>query len=287
MRTYLLVWNPNLYDSSNFEEEAERVRQGGDRHVDRWSTGTVRRITTGDRLFLVRLGSEPRGVMASGHALSSVIRGEHWNAEKRAAGAEYNYVKLRFDAVLDPSSDPPLSLEVLEAHPELMAGNWHPQSAMEIQPRFAEALERLWHVHLGGVLGGDLSDATDDPEELRQRARRLLGQGLVGPPPGNRNPPSVLAPAGRRFFRLPAVVAHVIARSCGRCELCGCSPFAREDGTPYLEVHHVRQLASGGSDMVTNAAALCANCHRQLHQGIDRDGRREALFARVPELIRE
>lgn len=37
------------------------------------------------------------------------------------------------------------------------------------------------------------------------------------------------------------------------------------DGTPFLEVHHVRRLADGGSNSVNNAVALCPKFHRFLH----------------------
>lgn len=71
------------------------------------------------------------------------------------------------------------------------------------------------------------------------------------------------------YLRNADVVAEVLHRASGICERCRSSaPFIRKkDGTPYLEVHHKKQLASGGEDTVENAIALCANCHRELHFG--------------------
>jgi 5-methylcytosine-specific restriction protein A len=73
------------------------------------------------------------------------------------------------------------------------------------------------------------------------------------------------------YVRNPDVVAAVLARANGVCERCAqAAPFMRKkDGTPYLEVHHKKQLAYGGEDTVENANALCANCHRALHYGVD------------------
>ncbi|HHE3726254.1 TPA: HNH endonuclease, partial [Escherichia coli] len=45
------------------------------------------------------------------------------------------------------------------------------------------------------------------------------------------------------------------------------APFLKEDGTPFLEVHHIEWLSKGGEDSVENAIALCPNCHRQAHYG--------------------
>ena len=71
------------------------------------------------------------------------------------------------------------------------------------------------------------------------------------------------------FKRNPDVVAEVLHRANGICELCGSpAPFKRKiDATSYLEVHHRTWLADGGLDCVENAIALCPNCHRRMHYG--------------------
>ena len=71
------------------------------------------------------------------------------------------------------------------------------------------------------------------------------------------------------FVRNPDVVAEVLLRASGKCERCyQDAPFKRKnDSKPYLEVHHIVQLAKGGEDTVSNALALCPNCHRYLHFG--------------------
>lgn len=70
------------------------------------------------------------------------------------------------------------------------------------------------------------------------------------------------------FKRNPLVVAEVLALADGECQNClSDAPFRREDGRPYLEVHHVEWLSQGGEDSVKNAIALCPNCHREAHYG--------------------
>lgn len=72
------------------------------------------------------------------------------------------------------------------------------------------------------------------------------------------------------YVRNPDVVAEALYRAQGRCGRCGePAPFHRSrDGTPYLEVHHKKQLKDGGDDTVENAIALCPNCHRHQHYGL-------------------
>lgn len=81
--------------------------------------------------------------------------------------------------------------------------------------------------------------------------------------------PSITYSFVASFVRNPDVVAEVLERSHGACERCKApAPFMRaSDGSPYLEVHHIDFLANGGHDTVSNAEALCPNCHREKHYG--------------------
>lgn len=69
------------------------------------------------------------------------------------------------------------------------------------------------------------------------------------------------------FRRNPDVIAEVLLRAAGHCEVCRKpAPFVRgKDGTPFLEVHHKLPLSEGGEDTVANAVGLCPNCHRSAH----------------------
>ncbi|AOI99519.1 HNH endonuclease [Burkholderia sp. LA-2-3-30-S1-D2] len=90
------------------------------------------------------------------------------------------------------------------------------------------------------------------------------------------------------FVRNPQVKAWVLERANGTCEACDQpAPFIGADGFPFLEVHHLRKLADDGSDTVTNAAAVCPNCHRRLHFSEDAHVYRETLYEKVSELVRE
>ena len=81
--------------------------------------------------------------------------------------------------------------------------------------------------------------------------------------------PEVVYTLSKLFMRNPDVVAEVLSRANGICEKCESpAPFLRKrDETPYLEVHHIHQLAHGGNDTVENSIALCPNCHRKYHFG--------------------
>ncbi|MGE6148992.1 HNH endonuclease [Aeromonas media] len=84
------------------------------------------------------------------------------------------------------------------------------------------------------------------------------------------------------------VKAWVIQQADGRCEFCECSaPFLKEDGQPYLEIHHVTPLAEGGSDRVSNTVALCPNCHRRMHHSQNKLELRDEAVKKIYRLVRE
>ena len=79
----------------------------------------------------------------------------------------------------------------------------------------------------------------------------------------------------------------ILRTAAGICELCGQpAPFLDASGEPFLEVHHVIPLASGGPDTTSNAVALCPNCHRELHHGAERIMKLKNLYDQNPRLIR-
>lgn len=90
------------------------------------------------------------------------------------------------------------------------------------------------------------------------------------------------------FNRDPKVKAWVLKEAAGKCECCGSdAPFTTAEGEPFLEVHHLRRLADGGSDTVANAVALCPNCHREIHYGINKSALVDSMYKKLSRLVHE
>ena len=83
--------------------------------------------------------------------------------------------------------------------------------------------------------------------------------------------PKIIFVLSKAYQRNPDVIVEVLNNAKGVCDNCGCkAPFIKaKDGLPYLEVHHRIPLANGGDDTVDNAIALCPNCHRKAHLGVN------------------
>ena len=147
---YLLAWNPEKWPWSNLPEAARDLRNGvqlasADSEVS-WSV-VNHGIKSGDRIFVVRVGTEPKGIVASGTATSSVYEAAHHSSEPGKMGHQVN---IEWDALIDPSIDAPLSIAELKQN---VSPNykWTPQSSGVLIPdEVRQKLEAEWIRHLGG-----------------------------------------------------------------------------------------------------------------------------------------
>jgi|APSaa5957512535_1039671.scaffolds.fasta_scaffold84524_1 5-methylcytosine-specific restriction enzyme A len=86
-------------------------------------------------------------------------------------------------------------------------------------------------------------------------------------PSGNINPKKNTSQT-TSIERDPKVKAWVLENAKGICECCNKNAsFIKENGLPYLEIHHMRRLKDDGPDTIANAVAICPNCHREIHYG--------------------
>lgn len=125
---------------------------------------------------------------------------------------------------------------------------------------------------------------TADKAILEEKVVALWRRPL-GPVPQGATEPEQVTTTSTSFVRDPAVKRWVLQVAAGICEGCALpAPFLGIDGFPYLEVHHVTPLSLSGSDRVSNAVALCPNCHRRCHLAADRDEFKLSLYEKISRL---
>lgn len=72
----------------------------------------------------------------------------------------------------------------------------------------------------------------------------------------------------RVYERSEAVKYYVLKRANGICELCkNPAPFRTKEKRRYLEPHHITRISDGGPDHPRRVAAICPNCHKEVHYG--------------------
>lgn len=121
------------------------------------------------------------------------------------------------------------------------------------------------------------------PEEIEESLSKLIS--TRAQPKGQEKPKRISSSNGG-FERDARVIKYVLDQAAGICEVCDqVSPFKKDNGEPFLEVHHVKRLADYGPDFVTNAVAACPNCHRELHFGVNREALRTLLYSKIHRLV--
>lgn len=144
MRTFLLTYNPDRsaqFSDGEWHDDLEAVRAGAS-IPGRWSTGARTSLDIGDRVYLLRQGPEPRGIIASGWTVSEGYVDEHFDDPT----LEANYVEVEWDA-LAPMDDPLPTGRLLS---EVSQVKWNNLlgSGVEVKADVTDRLGELWREHL-------------------------------------------------------------------------------------------------------------------------------------------
>lgn len=254
MGTYLLTWNPKKWSWDNPSEAARDVRSGIERK-GRWSCGTRRTLPIGSRVFLLRQGSEPKGIFASGWVTREPFPDEHWNESQDERPA--HYIEFDYDYFLDPASEPLLDPRLFRTGPLASFPMNTQGSGHQLPNDLAVALEHEWAIRTGQASVGNL-DVELSAFEGQKRARFVV----------HREREAKLREAKIREALLLSEGGRL------RCEVPGCG-FDFEEvygaiGKAYAHVHHLRPLAECEEAMqvtLRDLAIVCANCHAMIHRG--------------------
>ncbi len=146
MAAYLFTWNPARWNWPDLHDRIMEIKQHGYCR-ERWGCAATTKIRTGDRAFLIKLGQEPRGIMASGWVAGEVYEDLHWDTDQHAQRKMARYVDVDWDTLLDPESD--LFPRGWLTSPVYANMRWEPRaSGARIPATVAEQLEQDWAVFL-------------------------------------------------------------------------------------------------------------------------------------------
>lgn len=247
MATFLLTWNPHKWHwpEDDLGASIAAVQRTG-RSAGRWSCGNTKRILSGDRVFLLRQGAEPRGLVASGWATSEPYADRHWE-DGGPLGRSTQYIDVDWDWL---AKTPIISRAQLDA-PEFAGVNWNTQtSGISVAAEVAHVLEREWGARVG-------SRYEPPPEEVVDPD---YWEGAVA---------SIIINA---FERNAAARAKCIEHHGHACVVCG---FAFEDhyglaGKGLIHVHHLVPISDLGKsyqvDPIKDLRPVCPNCHAMIHR---------------------
>lgn len=250
MNTYLFLWNPKKWNWSSLEQDIERVNFNG-RCSQNWSCGNTKSIKPGDRIFLLKTGTEPKGIIAAGFSSSVPFYDIHWSGVK---AKNTLFVNVDFEVLLNPDKDQILTVDNLK-NGNLDKQNWSPMaSGISIKPEIVNELESVWFDFLTTQNIRHNPFVETEIDEQKSYTEGTPNQVLVTK--YERNP----------FARKTCIDFYGVT-----CSVCKFDFEANYGvlGKGFIHVHHLKQVSHIGKeykiDPVKDLRPVCPNCHAMLH----------------------
>lgn len=254
--SYLFVWNPNKWhqwtDPNNepyIEKNIEELKNTG-KVTLMWSCRSHKSIRPGDRAFLARVGSTPRGIFASGKVVSEPFLSQHWSGEDK----DVPRVLIEFDTLLNPEKEPILTVDNLDKG-NLSKQTWTPQSSgISIRPEAADELEEEWFEFLRtqNIRYTPFSETTDTTITYIEGSATQVTQTRYE----------------RNIYARKECLKHY-GYSCSVCDF-NFEKFYGSLGYKFIHVHHLTQVATIKQEYKVNPIQdlrpVCPNCHSMLHK---------------------
>ncbi|MGE0823080.1 MAG: HNH endonuclease [Candidatus Binatia bacterium] len=246
MNTILLAWNPDRFPWGNLQDELAEARRHG-RTTERWSVGNRRSLDKRTRFFLIRLGTEPRGLVGSGWTTSEPYDDQHWDLDRATRGEAARYVDIAFDVL---EEHPLISMEELH-RPPLAEMHWSTQmSGIEIPAAVAKDLETLWGQRSAKSNPGGFEELSTIGLMTEKHAIKVYVN---------------------RYERSASARALCLAHHGMTCAACSTlmSDVYGSAADNLIHVHHLTPLAGIPEgfqiDPVKDLRPVCPNCHAVIH----------------------
>jgi 5-methylcytosine-specific restriction endonuclease McrA len=224
--------------------------------VDRWMVPKSAAI--GDELVIYIMG---HGLFATATVAGTPTKRKDW---LNRYGAAISSLRLII---------PPISLGVVKRDVPSWAWTRYPRSitspkaSVSIQLRALVKNRRRYR-------GAELEDRDLEEASLAELRRLAL---LKSSPRASSSSRLITQRRRERVVKL-----YALKRADGACEFCKSNaPFLNQKGDPYLECHHITELANEGADHPGQVLAICPNCHRRAHHASDRVNVRNRMKRRV------
>jgi 5-methylcytosine-specific restriction protein A len=253
MNTYLFVWNPKNWEWKDLDSMIETLNKTGITSTQ-WSCASHKSIHLGDRAFLIRLGTQPKGILGSGYVSSMPFQASHWSDPNKIS----NKVMIEFDTLINPEKDPILPLEKLE---EDLPSNqvWSSRtSGIIVREEVTSILEELWFEFL------KLKNKKNFSNKIINEDQNLsFFEG---------NPQESIQTRYERNPHARKICVKHFGYSCFICKFNFESTYG-EIGKDFIHVHHLKPISEIGLeyeiDPIKDLRPVCPNCHAMIH----RDGK--------------
>jgi 5-methylcytosine-specific restriction protein A len=249
MKTFLLSWSPKRWEWENLPDWIDRIEKGK-ASERRWSCGNSKRPQKGDRVFLIRLGEEPKGIFGSGTIVRGSYEDRHWEEEKALQGQKSRFLELQFDVLLNPEENIFSRKHLNE--PPFNKMHWDIQkSGAEIPFEIAIELEMRWD-KFNKIERYRIPEEVIDCSKLEEGATRRISVNI--------------------YERNAKARNMCIAHYGTKCVVCDFDFFEKygDVGKDFINIHHLIPLSKIGKkyqvDPVNDLRPVCSNCHSVIHR---------------------
>ena len=294
--TFLITWNPDKWNNwpGGYKSIVEQVNSGNT-FTESWTMANSS-VTPGDICYLMRLGYEPRGILAKGIAKTRIYQAPHRDPEKAKKGILTNHADIEFTEMIDFETDDIISWDDLKVL--FPTQSWTPEkSGIIVKDECFPDLDDLWEL--------TYSNANSNTQENNHNsihvvpitdAQRINSEKEDSNPKLEDEFPYETASEDYSYAPSPEKRADIenskaistkgtyprdgkrkqnaLLRSDYTCEACPSheSFVSKRTGKRYVETHHLIPLEYWESfeyslDVEANIVTLCSNCHNLIHYG--------------------
>lgn len=252
---FLITWKPDKWPYSLLRRLIDTA-EVGEKAVENWRFAAHRQVRTGDRVYLFKQGTAPRGIFGVGTVTGPPAR----NLTSRPNEQAWS-VPVTFDRIVDPRRTflvPENELHKLPAP----AHRWNTQaSGVKLESEVARAVDQYVY-QVSWLSAEESDDERFDPtniEDARERVRR-----------------AIVLRRGQTEFRLRLISAYG-----GKCAITGCELI------DLLEAAHIVPFRGTETNHLQNGLLLRSDMHTLFDCGLVSIDHKSMTVVVAPKVLRE
>ena len=174
---WLLTWNPKRWDWKTYDDWCKGTKLGN-LYTEPWTCNS-KQPQIGDTVFLMKIGKDPKGIIAHGKIVKGAYKAPHFNNKKAAMGTMVPHVDVEFDCIQNYKTDPIIDLKTLKM--SFPKQTWNPQASGIRIKCDIDKLLKMWSSLQGGakmkkiqywVINHYFQDAT--PEDIADLIKQAI-----------------------------------------------------------------------------------------------------------------
>ena len=154
----LLTWKPEV-SVWDYEKVYSEIQNGKKVKTTGWRTRTLQEVKIGMEVFIMKLGEEPKGIIAHGH----VVKGPYLENETY-------YVDIEFDSIQNANDEKEI-ISLAELKNKFKSKTWDSQGdavGSYIDETILPELKEMWSKLINGEKNTETRDGGDEGENMKK-----------------------------------------------------------------------------------------------------------------------